>query len=52
MIAHIHKMSGRKVGLATTDGVYIDGVRTVEGDMTGPTAARMVLRDPSVDVQF
>ena len=30
------------VGLTTTDGVYIDGVRTVEGDMTGPIAARMV----------
>ncbi|MEE2789590.1 MAG: cyanophycin synthetase [Myxococcota bacterium] len=49
MIAHIHKMSGATVGLATTDGVYIDGVRTVEGDMTGPMAARMILRDPSVD---
>ena len=49
MIAHIHKMSGGTVGLATTDGVYIDGVRTVEGDMTGPMAARMVLRDPTVD---
>ena len=49
MIAHIHKMSGATVGLTTTDGVYIDGVRTVEGDMTGPIAARMVLRDPTVD---
>ncbi|MEE2903778.1 MAG: cyanophycin synthetase, partial [Myxococcota bacterium] len=49
MVAHIHKMSGATVGLASTDGVYIDGVRTVEGDMTGPTAARMVLRDPKVD---
>jgi cyanophycin synthetase len=49
MVAHIHKMSGGTVGLATTDGVYIDGVRTVEGDMTGPMAARMILRDPSVD---
>ncbi len=49
MVAHIHKMSGGTVGLASTDGVYIDGVRTVEGDMTGPMAARMVLRDPSVD---
>jgi cyanophycin synthetase len=49
MIAHIHKMSGSTVGLATTDGVYIDGVRTVEGDMTGPMASRMILRDPTVD---
>ena len=49
MIAHIHKMSGGTVGLATTDGVYIDGVRTAEGDMTGPMSARMILRDPTVD---
>jgi cyanophycin synthetase len=50
MLAHIHKMDGRKVGLATTDGVYVDGERTVIGDMTGPQAAQMVLRDPEVDL--
>ncbi|MGD8329929.1 MAG: cyanophycin synthetase [Acidobacteriota bacterium] len=50
MLAHIHKLTGKHVGLATTDGVYIDGHPTVEGDMTGPIAARMVLSEPSVDV--
>ncbi len=50
MVAHIHKLAGAHVGLATTDGVYIDGHKTVDGDMTGPIASRMVLRDPSVDV--
>lgn len=50
MLAHIFKLAGHHVGLTTTDGVYIDGQRTAEGDMTGPFAARMVLRDPSVDV--
>lgn len=50
MIAHIAKMSGHTVGLATTDGVYIDGKLTVAGDMTGPQAARMILRDPAVDL--
>jgi len=50
MVAHIHKMSGATVGLCTTDGVYIDGERTVTGDMTGPMAAQMILRDPSVDL--
>jgi cyanophycin synthetase len=49
MLAHIQKMAGHTVGLATTDGIYIDGVRTVAGDMTGPQSARMVLRDPVVD---
>jgi cyanophycin synthetase len=50
MLAHIHKLAGRHVGLTTTDGVYIDGQRTVAGDMTGPVAARMVLADPHVDL--
>ena len=50
MLAHIQKMGGATVGLATTDGVYIDGVRTVAGDMTGPPSAQMVLRGPSVDM--
>ncbi|MCX4246306.1 cyanophycin synthetase [Paraliomyxa miuraensis] len=49
MVAHILKMSGHTVGLCTTDGVYIDGSRTVVGDMTGPVSAQMVLRDPTVD---
>jgi cyanophycin synthetase len=50
MLAHIQKMNGFTVGLATTDGVYIDGERTVAGDMTGPQSAQMVLRDPTVDM--
>ncbi|HTO73229.1 MAG TPA: cyanophycin synthetase [Gemmatimonadales bacterium] len=50
MLAHIHKLAGRHVGLTTTDGVYIDGQCTVKGDMTGPVATRMVLSDPFVDV--
>ncbi len=50
MVAHIHKLAGEVVGMSTTDGVYIDGNRTVVGDMTGPLAAQMVLRDPRVSV--
>ncbi|HEX4859287.1 MAG TPA: cyanophycin synthetase [Usitatibacteraceae bacterium] len=49
MMAHIAKMAGFTPGLTTTDGVYIDGQRTVEGDMTGPVATRMVLADPKID---
>jgi cyanophycin synthetase len=48
MLAHILKMAGHTVGLTSTDGVYIDGKLTVQGDMTGPVAASMVLRDPTV----
>ena len=50
MLAHIAKMAGYTPGLTTTDGVYIDGQRTVEGDMTGPVSARMVLADPQIDL--
>ena len=50
MLAHICKMGGMTPGMTTTDGVYIDGQRTVEGDMTGPVATRTVLSDPSIDV--
>ncbi|MBN8728070.1 MAG: cyanophycin synthetase [Xanthomonadales bacterium] len=50
MLAHITKMAGFTPGLTTTDGVYIDGRRTVEGDMTGPVSARMVLADPHIDI--
>lgn len=50
MLAHVTKMAGCTPGLTTTDGVYIDGQRTVQGDMTGPVSARMVLADPQIDI--
>lgn len=49
MVGHILKLSGCHVGMTTSDGVYIDGVLTVRGDMTGPWASHLVLRDPNVD---
>ena len=50
MLAHILKTAGHIVGMTSTDGVYIDGRLSVKGDMTGPTAAHIVLRDPTVDI--
>src|SRR5690349_20547336 len=49
MVGHILKLAGCTVGMTTSDGVYIDGELTVSGDMTGPWASHLVLRDPSVD---
>jgi cyanophycin synthetase len=49
MIAHIMKTSGKRVGLTTTDGIYIDGTQIMAGDMSGPTSARMVLKNPTID---
>jgi cyanophycin synthetase len=50
MLGHIHKIAGEYVGMTTSDGVYFDGRRAVEGDMTGPTSAQMVLRSPQASV--
>lgn len=50
MLAHVLKMAGHVVGQTSTDAVYIDGNVTVKGDMTGPVSAKMVLRDPSIDI--
>ncbi len=49
MLANIAKSAGFTTGMTSTDGVYIDGSLSVKGDMTGPTSAQIVLRDPSVD---
>ncbi|HEU0165776.1 MAG TPA: cyanophycin synthetase [Thermomicrobiales bacterium] len=49
MIAHIMKTAGRRAGLTTTDGIYIDGTQIMAGDMSGPGSARMVLKNPTID---
>ncbi len=49
LLAHIMQHQGRRVGFTTTDGVYIGGNRVMPGDMTGPFAASVVLRDPTAD---
>ncbi len=50
MVAHMWKLSGKVVGLTTTDGIYIDGNLIFEGDTTGPRSAKMVLDNPLVEV--
>jgi cyanophycin synthetase len=49
MIAQIMKTAGNRVGLTTTDGIYIDGTQILTGDMSGPTSAQMVLKNPRVN---
>ncbi|MGH9267916.1 MAG: Mur ligase family protein, partial [Acidimicrobiales bacterium] len=49
MISHILKGMGRKVGMTSTDGIYIDGRPIRRGDMSGPKSASMVLQNPLVD---
>src|SRR6185295_14072470 len=49
MIGHVLSTTGLCVGMTTTDGIYIDGERVVDGDTTGPQSAQVVLADPAVE---
>lgn len=50
MLKHVLRYTGCTVGLTSTTGIYVNDVLVAEGDMTGPKSARMILRDPTVDV--
>ncbi|MGH2557270.1 MAG: Mur ligase family protein, partial [Actinomycetota bacterium] len=49
MIAHIMKGLGYKVGVTSTDGIYIDERLVKRADASGPKSAQMVLQNPRVD---
>jgi cyanophycin synthetase len=50
LIAHIFRHTGKTVGFTTTDGVYLNNRLVIEGDMTGPFSANIILSNPTVDV--
>jgi cyanophycin synthetase len=50
LIAHLFRHTGKTVGFTTTDGVYLQNRLVMEGDMTGPFSAHIVLSNPTVDV--
>jgi cyanophycin synthetase len=50
MIAHIFAASGKRVGMTTTSGIYVDGERIAKLDASGPRSAQRVLGDPTVEV--
>ncbi|HEY1330402.1 MAG TPA: cyanophycin synthetase [Actinomycetota bacterium] len=49
MIAHIFKGMGRRVGMTSTDGIYIDERLVMRADASGPKSAQMVLQNPRID---
>jgi cyanophycin synthetase len=49
MIAHLLAQDGRRVGMTTTDGVYVGGELIYKADASGPLSAAMVLADRTVD---
>ncbi|MGH1560243.1 Mur ligase family protein [Caulobacter segnis] len=50
MLSAIFRADGRTVGLTNTSGVYINDEQLKAVDASGPKSARMVLRDPTVEV--
>ncbi|RSZ56259.1 cyanophycin synthetase [Massilia atriviolacea] len=50
MIAHAARLAGLCTGVTTTEGVFIDGHRIIEGDCAGYHSARTVLATPTVDI--
>jgi cyanophycin synthetase len=50
LIAHLFRQTGKVVGFTTTDGVYLQDRLVMEGDMTGPFSANIVLSNPTVEV--
>jgi cyanophycin synthetase len=50
LVAHLFRQTGRRVGYTTTDGVYLQDRLVMEGDMTGPFSANIILSNPTVDI--
>ncbi|MDR0770098.1 MAG: cyanophycin synthetase [Burkholderiales bacterium] len=49
LIAHLFDQHGWRVGMTTTDGIYVNHRRIDNGDCSGPRSARSVLMHPDVD---
>ena len=50
LIARLFRVSENVVGFTTTDGTYLGNRMVIEGDMTGPFSANVILSNPTVDV--
>jgi cyanophycin synthetase len=50
LIAHLFRATEQTVGFTTTDGIYLQNRLVMEGDMTGPFSANIILSNPTVDV--
>jgi cyanophycin synthetase len=49
MMADVLKQSGRTIGIASADGLFVDGKCTRKGDMSRAVAARALLRHQRID---
>src|SRR4051812_37929581 len=49
LIAHTLKLTGKVVGLTSTDGIWVGEDLAMTGDTSGPRSARALLSDPTVE---
>ncbi|PKO34773.1 MAG: cyanophycin synthetase [Betaproteobacteria bacterium HGW-Betaproteobacteria-7] len=49
LIGRIFEENGLRVGMTSTDGIYVQNKRIDDGDCSGPRSARNVLGHPDVD---
>ncbi|MEM7581869.1 MAG: Mur ligase family protein [Acidobacteriota bacterium] len=50
LLASMARAAGLEPGVSSTDGCWVAGEEIGEGDYSGPGGARLVLRDPRVDI--
>src|SRR5438094_8919247 len=50
LIAHLFRLADKVVGFTTTDGTFLQNRLVLEGDMTGPFSANIILSKPTVDI--
>lgn len=50
LIQHVLMQTGQKVGMTTTDGIYINREMIYAGDTTGAWSAQLLLKDPAVEM--
>ncbi len=50
LIAHVLRSTGKMIGLACTDGLFIGDRRISAHDCSGPNSARDLLRNPAVEM--
>ncbi|MEQ6887331.1 cyanophycin synthetase [Halomonas sp. CS7] len=49
LLSHLLRQSGRNVGMACTGAIEVDNHVILRGDYSGPQAAAIVLREPTVE---
>ncbi len=50
LLAEMVRAAGLEPGISSTDGCWVAGEEIGEGDYSGPGGARLVLRDPRVEI--